>query len=163
MQNNISEIIANALSVTKDALTKNIPQIIDKIKNAIDINRDLIVQANQIDQKNNNGFIIDFNVIENIFSNVEKDNLIYGQVILSQKDSEKNPIKVDDTVEKITKDGRIGKVLTVGELIEVEWQPDLITLEYPEELIHTDNPEEDDGELVSLETDPPVEIEEPNS
>lgn len=85
------------------------------------------------------------------------------QIPIPQKDSEKNPIKVDDTVEKITKDGRIGKVLTVGELVEVEWQPDLITLEYPEELIHADNPEEDNGELVSLETDPPVEIEEPNS
>lgn len=92
MQDNINKIISNAINVKKDNLIKNIPEIIDKIENAININQELIVKANQIDQNNNNGFILDFEVIKNIFSNVKKDNLIYGQVTLSQKDSEKRII-----------------------------------------------------------------------
>ena len=89
MQNNINEIIANALQVNKDILVDNIKPIITQIKIALDNNKNTIEQANVIDEKNSNGFILDFNIIYNIFSNIEKENIFYGDVTLSQKDDEK--------------------------------------------------------------------------
>lgn len=87
--NNINKIISNALQVNKDILSKNTKPIITQIKKAFESNKEAIVQANNIDKKNNNGFIIDFNIINNIFSNLEKENVFYGDVTLSQKDEEK--------------------------------------------------------------------------
>ena len=87
--NNIDTIISNALLVNKDILSKNIKPIINQIKKALEINEEMIKQANIIDEKNNNGFIIDFNIIYNIFSNLEKENLIYGNVTMHQKDDNK--------------------------------------------------------------------------
>ena len=87
--NNINKIISNALQVNKDILSKNIKPIITQIKKALESNKEAIVQANSIDKKNDNGFIIDFNIINNIFSNLEKENVFYGDVTLSQKDEEK--------------------------------------------------------------------------
>lgn len=87
--NNINKIITNSLQVNKDILSKNIKAIIIQIKNALEINKEAIKAANSIDKKNNNGFILDFNIIKNIFSNLEKENLFYGDVTLSQKDEEK--------------------------------------------------------------------------
>ena len=87
--NNINKIISNALQVNKDILSKNIKPIITQIKKALESNKEAIVQANSIDKKNNNGFIIDFNSINNIFSNLENENVFYGDVTLSHKDEEK--------------------------------------------------------------------------
>jgi len=90
--NNINEIISNALQVNKDILSKNIKPIITQIKKALESNKEAIEQANSIDKKNNNGFILDFNIINNIFSNLEKEKILYGDVTLSQKDEEKKII-----------------------------------------------------------------------
>lgn len=92
MQDNINTIISNALQVNKDTLSKNIKPIINQIKIALESNKEVILQANKIDQKNNNGFIIDFNIINNIFSNLENETILYGNVTLSQKDDEKKII-----------------------------------------------------------------------
>ena len=89
MQYSIDKIITNALQVKKDTLSKNIKPIIAQIQKALESNKETIEQANSIDKKNNNGFILDFNIIKNIFSNLEKENLFYGDVTLSQKDEEK--------------------------------------------------------------------------
>lgn len=88
--NSIKTIISNALQVNKDELSKNIKSLINQIKKALEINKETIEQANNIDKKNNNGFIIDFNIIDRIFSNLEKENIFYGDVTLSQRDEEKN-------------------------------------------------------------------------
>lgn len=90
--NNVNKIISNALRVNKDILSKNIKPIIDQIKIALESNKEAILQANSIDKKNNNGFILDFNIINNIFSNLENQNILYGDVTLSQKDEEKKII-----------------------------------------------------------------------
>ncbi len=87
--NNINKIISNALQVNKDILSKNIKPIINQIQKALESNKEAIEQANSIDKKNNNGFILNFNIIKNIFSNLEKENIFYGDVTLSQKDEEK--------------------------------------------------------------------------
>ena len=92
MQDNINTIISNALKVNKDTLSNNIKLIITQIKKAIEINKEAIVQANNIDRKNKNGFIIDFDIVYNIFSNIEKETIMYGDVTLSQKDDEKKII-----------------------------------------------------------------------
>lgn len=90
--NNINKIISNALQVNKDILSKDIKSIITQIKKALESNKVAIEQANSIDKKNNNGFILDFNIINNIFSNLENQNILYGNVTLSQKDEEKKII-----------------------------------------------------------------------
>ena len=92
MQDSINTIISNALKVNKDTLSNNIKLIITQIKKAIEINKEAIVQANNIDLKNKNGFIIDFDIVNNIFSNIEKETIMYGDVTLSQKDDEKKII-----------------------------------------------------------------------
>ena len=90
--NNINKIISNALQVNKEILGNNIKSLINQIQKALENNKETIEQANSIDKKNNNGFILDFNVIRNIFSNLDNEDLYYGKVILSQKDDEKNII-----------------------------------------------------------------------
>lgn len=92
MQDSINTIISNALIVNKDILSSNIKPIIIQIKKVFESNKEAIVQANKIDQKNKNGFIIDFDIVNNIFSNIEKETIMYGDVTLSQKDNEKKII-----------------------------------------------------------------------
>ena len=84
------EIINNTLTINKDNLSSNIKPIIKRIKESIDLNKDLIEEANNIDLKNNNGFKINFDVIDNIFNLVKKENLLYGTITLSEKDSSRN-------------------------------------------------------------------------
>lgn len=92
MEDNASKIISNALSVGKINLYNNIENIIKEVEKALFIDKDLILEANKIDQKNNNGFIMDFNILNNIFKNLEKETIIYGNVTLSEKDEEKKII-----------------------------------------------------------------------
>ena len=92
MQDNINTILNNALVVTNDNLVQNIDLIIKKIKESLKVNEDLLISANKIDQKNNNGFIMDTKVIDNIFSNIEKETSKYGTVTISRKDTEKSLI-----------------------------------------------------------------------
>ena len=87
-ENTINEIISNALYVDKSILVKQIKSLIIQIEKSLKDNKETIRQANIIDIKNNNGFNIDFNVIDNIFSNIEKETILYGNVSLSQKDNE---------------------------------------------------------------------------
>ena len=82
MEDNASKIISNALSVGKINLYNNIENIIKEVEKALFINKDLILEANKIDQKNNNGFIMDFNILNNIFKNLEKETIIYGKQIM---------------------------------------------------------------------------------
>ena len=85
MENNVEKIIANALIVNKDNLSKNIKHIIEQIQKAIKVNGETILEANKIDQKNSNGFIIDFDIIDRIFANIKDETEIYRNVIFSQK------------------------------------------------------------------------------
>lgn len=89
MQDNINVMISNVLKVDKTGLSKNLKDIIIQMKSVLLNSKDIIEQANLIDINNNNGFILDFNIIENIFSNLENENIFYGDVTLSQKDDVK--------------------------------------------------------------------------
>lgn len=86
MQDNINVMISNALKVDKTSLSKNIKDIIVQMRNALLNNKDAIEQANLIDTNNNNGFVIDFSIIDKIFSNLENEHIFYGDITLSQKD-----------------------------------------------------------------------------
>ena len=90
--NNINEIMSNALTVNKDTLSKNIKDIINQIKNVIEANKDNIENASSIDKNNDNGFVLNFDIVNNIFSNIEKENTLRGDVTLSQKDDYKKII-----------------------------------------------------------------------
>ena len=87
MQDNINEIIANSININKDSL-KDLKNVINNIKTSLN-NKEALDAANAIDEKNNNGFIMNFNVINNIFTNIEKENMFYGDVTLSKKDDDK--------------------------------------------------------------------------
>lgn len=107
--NNISKIITNALQVNKEELASNIKSIVSQILNGLQLNKELLEKANEIDKKNNNGFIVDFDIINKIFSNLEKEKLFYGDVILSQKNEEKKLIYgnqiMDEGVVVVINDG----------------------------------------------------------
>ncbi len=92
MENNINNVITNALAVKKSDLNKKIKTIIEQIKKAIIDNKDLIIQANEIDKNKDNGFIIDFDVIDNIFDLIDSETILFGDVTLSQKDDDKKLI-----------------------------------------------------------------------
>lgn len=87
--NDINKIIANALQVEKDLLTNNVKLILPQIRKAIESNENIIKESNAIDKRNNNGFTMDFNIVKNIFSNLEKENTFYGDVKLLEKDETK--------------------------------------------------------------------------
>ncbi|MBQ2873333.1 MAG: hypothetical protein IJE89_04985 [Bacilli bacterium] len=92
MQEKINTILMDALSIDKTKLNQNLKQIINELQNAFKNSKELILEANKIDKKNSNGFIIDLTIIDNIFENIKKEDLIYGSVTLSQKDNDKNLI-----------------------------------------------------------------------
>lgn len=93
MQDNINTIITNALNVDKTLINeKLVIDLIKYIKVAFEKNKEAILQANKIDKNNNNGFILEETIINNIFNLIEKETTTYGKVILSQKDNEKQII-----------------------------------------------------------------------
>lgn len=99
--------------------------------------------------------------MDNLFDDDdEEDSEEVEKFPIPQKDNKEEPLKEGDSVQKIARDSITGTVLSIGELVEVEWEPDLITLEYPEELIHVeDNDEEEQEKVTSLDTNPPIPIE----
>ena len=93
MQDNINTIITNALNVDKSIINENlIKNLMQYIKVAIEKNKEEILKANKIDKNNNNGFVLEDIIINNIFKLIEKEEITYGKVILSQKDNEKQLI-----------------------------------------------------------------------
>lgn len=91
MQNNIDKVISNALSVNKDELSSNIKNIFNELKDAINMNRDLIIKSNNIDLEKGNSMPIDFEVINNIFNNILEENIFFSDIILMEK-NEKDKI-----------------------------------------------------------------------
>jgi gamma-glutamyl phosphate reductase len=91
-ENDINKIINNVLLVDKKNLSNNIKPILKNIKISIKDNQDILLQANKIDTKNNNAFQLSFDIIDNIFKRVEKENIFYKDVILLQKDDNKKII-----------------------------------------------------------------------
>ena len=108
MKDNVNKIITNSLQVKKDHLKENIKSIIMQIKKALELNKDIIINASSIDNKNNNGFIIDFDIINQIFCNLEKENIFYGDVTFSQENEEKKIIYKKEIMD-------IGNVLVISE------------------------------------------------
>ena len=91
-ENDINKIINNALLVDKKNLFDNIKPILKNIKISTKDNQDILLQANKIDTKNNNAFQLSFDIIDNIFKRVEKENIFYKDVTLLQKDDNKKII-----------------------------------------------------------------------
>lgn len=86
----ISTIVNRAIIVDKSGLKKNvIIKVIKDIETSIEINFERLILASKIDNKNHNGFIIDRQIVKNIFNNITKEDIIYGKVIESKKDQTK--------------------------------------------------------------------------
>ena len=93
MENNLNQMITNAMLVDNSNIDKKrIMELIKQIKVSLFNNKEAIEVANEIDLNNDNGFKFEFDVIENIFNIIEKEDCIYGEVTLSQKDDEKKII-----------------------------------------------------------------------
>lgn len=101
--------------------------------------------------------------MDNLFDDPEdEDEEEIETIPIPQKDNNEEPLEVGARVQKLTQKERAGSVLAIGELVEVEWDAGFITLEYPEELIRIEDAEESEDELTSLDTDPPIAIENPS-
>lgn len=88
MKSDFNTIISNALLVRKNNMYKKVKNIIGSYKDAIDNNKDIFVEANKIDLRNNNGFDIDFDIFDRIFSNIRNEDVLYGKVTLSSKEDD---------------------------------------------------------------------------
>ena len=108
MEDNLNTIIANAVVVDKKNLPKKIRPLIDGIKEALTINQDAFKATNLIDEKNKNGFVMDFNIIENIFKNLKSEGPIYGDVISSINDDKQKIIYGKEVLD-------IGTVLIISD------------------------------------------------
>lgn len=90
MQDNIENVITNSLTINKVNLTKEkIINIINQISKALNDNQENIFKANDIDIKNNNGFKITYDTINQILKNIEKTNIYYGDTIYSERNNDK--------------------------------------------------------------------------
>lgn len=109
MQNkNVKEIINEALLVSKTDLRKKIQKIVKEIEIVIKDNEKLIKEANQIDLKNNNGFLLDFDVINRIFSNLEKENYFYKDILKEEKEEKEEIVYGKELVD-------YGNVVTIND------------------------------------------------
>lgn len=87
MQNKtIDEIIINAINCDMENLKDNILSILEQIKSSLLNSFDLLKQCNNIDYKNNNGFIMDYEVVKRIFDLVSKESILFGDVLESTRD-----------------------------------------------------------------------------
>ena len=68
----LSDIIKNILTIDKRNLKENIRPMISELKERLNSNFDLLEEANNVDISKNNGFKLDLNIINNIFTNVLK-------------------------------------------------------------------------------------------
>lgn len=100
MQDNINTIITNSLDINKENLRINIKEILKLLKESILSNKDLILDTNKIDSKNNNGFIMDFNIVNNIFSNLEKETILFGTTIVSKRNDKMKLIYGQEVLEQ---------------------------------------------------------------
>lgn len=90
MENKIENVITNSLTVNKEIVSKEkIKNIIEELYRSLFNNKDAMMVANDIDIKNSNGFKLDFNVINQIFKNIEKETFYCGDVIYSEKNDKK--------------------------------------------------------------------------
>lgn len=88
-QNSIKEIILKTMNSINPNLKIKFPSIIESFKKELNNNFKILIEANKIDIKNNNGFEISLNIINNICDTVLKENYSYGDVIISKRDEEK--------------------------------------------------------------------------
>lgn len=90
MENKIESVITNSLAINKETTSKeNIKNVIEQLHKSLTNSKDAMLVANEIDIKNSNGFKLDFNVINQIFKNVEKETIYCGDVIYSERNNEK--------------------------------------------------------------------------
>ena len=86
----ISEVLANSkkayTSMNKSVDTKN---VVRDVLNIIFEDKDGIEEANSIDVKNENGFKIDFNIIEKLKNSISNLNDLYRQIIYLNKTEDK--------------------------------------------------------------------------
>ena len=109
MENKIESVITNSLAINKEKISKEkIKKIIDQLFKSLSNNKDAWMVANEIDIKNSNGFKLDFNVIDQIFKNIEKETIYCGDVIYSERNNEKKFVYGKYLASK-------GTVLTINE------------------------------------------------
>lgn len=92
MQDNIEKMIANLTEVKKESLIGHTREVFKEIKKAIRLNEDLLLKTSKLDEKRENGKALDFQIVENIFDNLSKQKLAYGDVVVSEKMDSENMI-----------------------------------------------------------------------
>lgn len=91
VQDNIKDIISKSVNSINYS-NIDLKKVIENINECLKQNQDLIISANQIDLKNNNGIKFDFTVTQRIFTDVLNEEQLYDKVITSKKSDDKNII-----------------------------------------------------------------------
>lgn len=89
-QTNINTLILNTMNSLNLDIKIDLKKIIESLKKELNSNFTILLEANNIDLDNNNGFKINLDTINNIFDLVLKENYQYGDVTLSQRNEELN-------------------------------------------------------------------------
>ena len=93
MPDKFTDVLSQALMVDKKKLSTNsLQEFISVMRRVLIENKKVVEETNRIDQKNQNGFSIDFQIIETILNNVEKESIRYGTVTISKYDANKKLI-----------------------------------------------------------------------
>lgn len=87
MQDKITNILSQALAIDKKSLTiDSLKKFISTMRKVLNENKKMLEQSSKIDVKNENGILINFDIVENIFKNIQKENIMYGSTITSKYD-----------------------------------------------------------------------------
>lgn len=109
MNNTIDNVITNSQTISKKKVSKEeIKKIIEQFYNSILNNKDAIMLTNEIDIKNSNGFKLNFNIIDRIFKNIQKESIYCGETIYTERNDEKKFIYGKYLTSK-------GTILTINE------------------------------------------------
>lgn len=91
MENKFETILTNSLTIEKKTILKEKTKIIiEQFYKALLNSKDAMLMANEIDIKKQNGFKLNFDIIDNIFKLIEKENIYCGDVIYNERNIEKN-------------------------------------------------------------------------
>lgn len=88
MESNLTNIIGNTMNSIDYTKKLDIKLLIKEFQNKINETFKVLLEANNIDIKNSNGFLLNLETINNIFNLVLNDNHYYGETISLEKNEE---------------------------------------------------------------------------
>ncbi len=89
-QNNLNDIILKTMNAINYNPPVKLKSLIKEFQTKINETKNLLLDANKIDLKNNNGFIVDIEIINNICNIVLEEKIEYKDILLSSRNNDLN-------------------------------------------------------------------------